>query len=724
MTAAAITADAQPPVTPPTHVLPIDAPKIGLALSGGGAKGFAHIGVLRALEEAGVQIDVITGTSMGALIGALYAIGYTPAQLERIAEEQDWEALFTDAPQRDALIIETKLADRSYPLEFPIRHGLPRLPRGLVRGQRIEQLVTQLTWSAHAERDFRRLPLPFAAVATDVETGAAVRLDRGVLPRALRASFAIPSVFTPAELDGRVLIDGGVARNLPAEDARALGADVLICVDVSEPLQPPDSLRTFLDIVDQTISFRGQASTREQRRRCDVIVQPDISGFSFLSFELADMWIERGAAAARQALPQIRARVPGSDRPAVRRADPTPPDSILVSGIEVEGLRIASRQFVRGILDLDPPAWVTPDEVDRAIARLYSTELFGLVTYRIESDAEAGLVGRRLVVQVEEEARDRLAVAYRYDSKYKASLLLSAKVHNLLWFGTVTRVDLRVGEQLRMVAESWRRTGPGRALHLELRGEFSRSPFEIFEDDRRIAEVDADVFQLSAFAGLALLDAALAGVRIKGEHTSGRARVAPEELEDKTTFYTLAGILEAETLDRDFFPTRGLSLYAKAEWADESFGGGETFSHYVTDAQLFVPVHANVSLLAGATAGTASGSDLPSHYLFFLGGANPFYIFPDRHFTFPGLETQERRGRHVQAFRLGAQVELGDHLLAQAIWNSGETFEEWEVDFHSYINGYALVLGVRTVFGNAWVTIAETRLDEVPDLTLDLGFRF
>lgn len=727
-TAQSASAAAQPasataqPATATGPAVPADTLKVGLVLSGGGAKGFAHIGVLRVLEEAGVEIDVITGTSMGALVGALYAIGYTPEMLARIARGQDWGALFTDAPQRPTVLIENKLADRRFPLEFPIRNGRPRLPLGLVAGQRIEELITRLTWRAHTTRDFSELPIPFAAVATNVETGEPVSLREGLLPRALRASIAIPSAFVPARLGSMVLIDGGVSVNLPVEEAVELGAELLICSDVSDPLAPADSLRTFLDIVNQTMSFRRREFVEAQRRLCDVIIEPEIGGFSVLSFDRAETWMERGAEAARDSLPRVLARVETTPRPRARLPlDPRPPDSTYVSSLELEGLEVASRQFVRGILDLEIPGWLKPDEVESGVARLYSSELFAFVRYHVQEIP--GVDEVRLIVEVEERALDRLGIAYRYDSKYKASLLLSAKLHNLILFGTVTSVELRVGEQLQLAGEHWRRSGPGRALHLGVRGGFSRSPFDVFELGRRVAEVDIDVIQLAPFAGVALADAVLAGVQVKGEFFSARSGVAAEEIEDDELFWSVAGIIEAETLDRDFFPTRGMSLYVKSEWADESLGGA-TFSHNVADLQVVVPLRERLSLLTRAIVGTASGAELPFHYQFLLGGANPYYIFPDRHFPFPGLETQELRGRHLQRFGLGAQLELSDHLLVQAAWNVGNTFDVWDFDPDAYIDGYSVVLGVRTVFGNAWITVAETDPDEVSDVSLDIGFRF
>jgi NTE family protein len=318
---------------------------IGLALSGGSAKGFAHIGVLRVLERAGTPIDAIAGTSMGALVGGLYAIGYTPDMLEELAVEQDWEALFTDSYDRRSWTIESKLAGE-YLLELPIREQRPQLPAGLVAGQRISQLFTGLTWPAHAVRDFRTFPIPFVALATDLETGDAVPLDSGLLPQAMRASISIPTVFAPIWIGERVLVDGGLSRNLPAQDVVDLGADVIICVDVSDPLATADSIQTLLDVLDQSISFRTVASTEEQRRLCDVIIEPDIEGLSAIAFDRAAEWIARGEAAARAALPQILALAGESRARGSRHVPLTPIDSTYVQELVLEGLQLAPSHSV------------------------------------------------------------------------------------------------------------------------------------------------------------------------------------------------------------------------------------------------------------------------------------------------------------------------------------------------------------------------------------------
>jgi NTE family protein len=697
---------------------------IGLALSGGSAKGFAHIGVLRVLERAGTPIDAIAGTSMGALVGGLYAIGYTPDMLEELAVEQDWEALFTDSYDRRSWTIESKLAGE-YLLELPIREQRPQLPAGLVAGQRISQLFTGLTWPAHAVRDFRTFPIPFVALATDLETGDAVPLDSGLLPQAMRASISIPTVFAPIWIGERVLVDGGLSRNLPAQDVVDLGADVIICVDVSDPLATADSIQTLLDVLDQSISFRTVASTEEQRRLCDVIIEPDIEGLSAIAFDRAAEWIARGEAAARAALPQILALAGESRARGSRHVPLTPIDSTYVQELVLEGLQLAPSHSVARALDLEVPGWVTREGVDKAIGSAYSSGLFASVTYRLDSVQRGDSAVSVLAVRFEEEKRDRLGFSFRYETRYKASILISTTLRNLLQHGSVTRLDLRLGQQIQLGGQYFRRSGPGNALSLGARAEWSEAPLDFFEEGRRVAEVRVDVVNLSGFVGIAWGNTLLAGVLVKGEYAHNRATITADTFDEKDTFYTLAAQVRADTHDRDVFPSRGFGLLLKSEWADRSIGSGRSFSHNVFDADLYLPVHRHVSLIVRATLGNSSGGDdLPTHYLFFLGGSSPYFIFPDRQFQFFGLETHERRGRHVQSFQLGLQLQFATRFFAILRLNAGDTLERWDFDPDKYSTGYGLTLGFRTPFGPITATIAETTLAEWPDLSVDLGYLF
>src|SRR5438309_6800309 len=353
--------------------------RIGLALSGGAARGLAHIGVLKVLEQAGIPVDVIAGTSMGSVVGGLYAVGYSAAQLDTIVRGQNWFRLLTDPVDRRDLPIDRKPAADRLLLTLPIYRGGIQLPKSVVPGQRIWELLTRLTWSAHGIHDFRRLPIPFAAVATDLETGQAVVLDRGFLPDAIRASMALPSVFAPVELGGAVLIDGGVVRNLPAQDARALGADVLICSDVTDPLEPRDSIVSLVDVLVQSVSFRVWDSEAEQRSKCDVLILPDVRGFSTFGFTRASEVIALGEVAARAALPRIEAALARrrvSRPPTAPRAAVGEPEAVRADALRVDPAGLVPEGFLSRTLGVRPGSWVSRGTLDQRMSRLYATGLF------------------------------------------------------------------------------------------------------------------------------------------------------------------------------------------------------------------------------------------------------------------------------------------------------------------------------------------------------------
>ena len=273
-------------------------PKIGLVLSGGGAKGVAHIGVLKLIEKHEIPIDYITGTSMGSIIGALYAIGYSANEIEKIARSMDWDEIFDGSTKRRLISIEEKDQEGKYVIEVPVKKGIPIIPTGLISGQKLEMELTKITWSVHGVNDFSKFPIPFACIAANIETGEAVVLNKGYLPDAIRASMAIPSVFTAVELDNKLLVDGGLIRNFPVSDARNMGADIIIGVDVQAPLYKKEELTSMLKIMEQAASFINDESTSKETELVDILIKPNIEGYDASSFDDVDSLLARGEKAA------------------------------------------------------------------------------------------------------------------------------------------------------------------------------------------------------------------------------------------------------------------------------------------------------------------------------------------------------------------------------------------------------------------------------------------
>ena len=294
-------------------------PRIGLVLSGGGARGAAHIGVLKVLEENRVPVDAIAGTSMGAVVGGLYASGLNAEDIERVMTSFDWQNAFSDRPARTDLNFRRKLEDQNFLVKFPL--GLKgrkfRLPRGLVQGQKLTQILRGLTLPVAQIQSFDDLAIPFRAIATDIVTGDRVVLDHGDLTTAMRASLSAPGVFAPVDSEGRMLVDGGLSSNLPIDVAREMGVDILIVVDCGFPLLERGKLVSVATVSNQMLAILIRHNTAEQRKTLktsDVVIDPALGDFSSLDFTEHDKAMRIGEEAARGQTQRLAAlSVPAED---------------------------------------------------------------------------------------------------------------------------------------------------------------------------------------------------------------------------------------------------------------------------------------------------------------------------------------------------------------------------------------------------------------------------
>ncbi len=703
-------------------------PRIGLALSGGSARGFAHVGVIEVLEQAGVPVDLIAGTSMGGVIGGLYASGLTTEDLRKVASEVDWDRIFSDAPERRNLPIERKPEQGRTVVGLPIIDGRPRIPSGIIQGQRITQLLTGLTWHVHSVSDFRDLPIPFVAVATDVETGEAVVLRDGFLPEAIRASLAIPSVFAPVEIDGRYLIDGGMARNLPAPDAADLGADFIICSDVTEPLATADSLLTLVDILTQSMAYRMVERRDEDARRCDVVIRPDIKGIESGDFKRSEEIIARGTEAATAALDSLHILgLTGLTEESAAHDAPPLIGPFVVTDVRVSGLERTHESRVLHNLGIHAFDTVDVRDVNRAVNRVYDTGMFQRVSYRLDlppgREADAG--ERVLDVHVQDEGRSWVGVGYRYEGRYKASILGTAAVRNLLVRGSTLLADLRLGEQTRLSAEFQERLGWGLAPLFGLRADYRGSPFDLFEAGERVAEPRVRVLDVEASVGAGIGYSTSMGVVGKFEAVDADdAPLAPDWNGGEQSFVTLSGVVRFDSRDRLTFTRSGVVAVGRTEWGEGAEGGRGTFSQHMLDVRAVVPLARSLSLQARGSVGTSGGDALPSHYQFFVGGVNDFHLYPDRHLSFAGLRVQEARGRHLQLLDLGLQWEVARNVFTLFRWNAAALPDEWHFDTSDFFTGFGVGGGVLTRGGSARLLVTGGNTADAVRVELDVGFQF
>ena len=276
-------------------------PKVAVVLSGGGAKGTAHIGALKVIEEAGIPIDYVVGTSMGAIVGGLYSIGYTPQQLDSMVNAQNWKFLLSDAPNPKDVLLDDRLKSERYVLSIPFSLKSAAVSdAGIIKGKNLARLFSTLTEGYQDSVDFSRLPIPFACVSENLVNGSEVVFHEGILATAMRSSMSIPGAFAPISMNGKLLIDGGIINNYPVDVASAMGADYIIGVDVQSPLLKASELKSVKDIFGQIINLQGEKKYRENLRNTDVLIKVDVTGYSAASFtkEAIDTLMVRGERAA------------------------------------------------------------------------------------------------------------------------------------------------------------------------------------------------------------------------------------------------------------------------------------------------------------------------------------------------------------------------------------------------------------------------------------------
>ncbi|MHB1194226.1 MAG: patatin-like phospholipase family protein [Longimicrobiales bacterium] len=696
---------------------------MGLALSGGGAKGFAHIGVLRFLEQQGIPVHVVSGTSAGAIVGGLYALGVSVDSLEALAGGLDWDALFADRVERDRLSIDKRLFDDRTVFSVPLEGRSVRLPSGAVEGATILRLLDRLTWPAAAVRDFRLLPRPFAAVATDLETGEAVPLTEGVLSHALRASMGLPGLLEPFRIGARVLVDGGVARNLPAQDARALGADVVICSDVSDPLGRADQMESILDVLMQTMSFRMETSTLEQRGLCDVLIRPDIDGLSSTSFDQSGEWIARGqaAAAAQSAALDVLVGTTATAPTVLERSAGLLADSVVVDQVHLVGIGDPSvGRMVHEVLGLEPGAVLTPDVMDAAVGNLYATDLFQSVRYVVHE--AAGVVG--VSVEAQPRTSDRVGLGFRYDDLRRSSLLLAATLHHRLGYASTVRLDARLGEETQLRATYLNGRGATRRLRQGGGVSWTQAPLDLYEGGQRTARGNVRVAAATAVVGVGVTRSALLALELRGERAQGSTSIAPTDTSQAQWLGSVAAVIHRDSYDRPDLPREGGWLYARSEVGISSVSPQGSFVAHVVTGRRLIPLDDRLSVDLAFFAGLGLGSDLPFYRQFFVGGVHPSAVFPETQPAFFGLRNQEAGGSAAQILRMGLQWEVRQDRFLTLMANGGGAGRTWGAVSSDYRFGWAVSAGAPTMVGPIALTLSGGSDAGRTRLSFSLGREF
>jgi len=422
-------------------------PKVGVVLSGGGAKGLAHIGVLKVLEENNVKIDYIGGTSMGAIIGGLYASGYTANQLDSIFKTVDADALIQDFVPRISKSFYEKRNDEIYAIQLPFENFKIGMPEALSKGMYNYNLLSRLLSHVRHERDFNNLPIPFVCIATDVETGKQVILNSGNLAQNILASGALPSLYTPVEINGKTLIDGGVANNYPIEEVRALGADIIIGVDVQDGLKSKEDLKGAADVLMQINNFAMYEHMNEKIKATTYYIKPDIKGFSVVSFDQGVEIVKRGENAANLYRDDFAALGKMNASEIKIKSYVSDSDSLHISKIKINKLNDFTSNYVYGKIKVKPGFEVSYNNFSTGIDNLNATQNFKAISYEFEKDEENCDV---LVLNLKENnVRRYLKFGLHFDNLYKSAILINVTQKKLFFKNDVASLDLGLGDNSR-----------------------------------------------------------------------------------------------------------------------------------------------------------------------------------------------------------------------------------------------------------------------------------
>ncbi|WP_438710761.1 patatin-like phospholipase family protein [Aquimarina muelleri] len=716
--------------------------KVGLVLSGGGAKGLAHIGALKIIEESGVRIDYIGGTSMGAIVGALYASGYNAAELDSIFKAVDFNAFIQDELPRAAKTFYEREDSEKYVVSLPFDKFKIDLPKGLSKGQNFYNQFSRFTAHVNDIEDFNDLPIPFFCMSTNIETGKQVLLDKGYLPEAVAASGALPSVFNPVELNNILMTDGGVANNYPIKEIREKGAEIVIGIDVQDSLMSKEQLNSVTNIMLQISNFKTYDAMRAKISETDLYIKPSIADFSVLSFDQIDKIIANGEKAAFAKYEDLKKIAMQQKSNPKKNTIPKSSKSILVNSLVILGNERYTRAYIKGKLKLKTPSITTYEKLNEGVNNLSATGNFDRVNHRLIDTKQ----GKELILNVKEsESKMLLRFALHYDDLYQTAALVNVTRKSLFVDNDVLSADIVLGDNIRYNLDYYVDKGFywstglkasytqfNKAIDFDFIGRFREIP------DLNINTIDIEYSNLNAqaYAETLLqqnfsvgLGAEYKRLSIISETFGEDENQIPRTIFDDSDYWSAFGYIKLDTYDNKYFPKNGFLFEGDIHTYLFSTDFTNNFNEFsIAKAEfgyatpLFGNLAMNISLEAGTKIGDASLNSLD----FLLGGFGaktinnfiPFYGYDFLAITgqsfaksLISLDYEMFKNNHINLSANFANV--GNKLFSTGKWLESAEF-----------SGYALGYGLETFAGPIQVKYSfSPELDE-SNWFFSIGFWF
>ncbi len=706
-----------------------ERPKIGVALSGGSARGLAHIGFLRLLEELRIPVDYIGGTSMGSIIGGLYASGMSPDEIAVSVAGMDWGDLFDDRPPRHHRSFRRKQDDKCgfIAQELGIKGFMPIAPRGLVSGQKLALALRFTNLHTPDDLNFDDLNIPFRAVATDLETGEMVVLSKGSLVHALRASMSIPALFGPVHHQGRILVDGGMVRNLPADVVKDMGADIVIAVDVGVPLENLNSenINSLGEVLGQSTNIFINHTSQEALKKADLVVKMAVNGVNSLDFNRADEIIATGRKLANEYIDELsQYSVSQAEYDAwVKKHRYRSDGPRIIDDIRIEnGSRVSDGEIKRR-LKLKPGQAFDLDQLALDLGRIFEIGIFESVDYRLHIEDGKNI----LLIRVREKyyAPNILSIGFvaQDDLEGKSDFGFLFRVTKLEMnnYGGELRADLRLGISRGLKLEWYQPCEASRTFFMAPMIEVGQQLREIYIDQHPIADFEINHIGAGIDVGLNLKRFAEFRIGIIREEicTDIEAGTAPVDEVTKSRAAFTAQV-EHDYLDDPDFPTSGGSAKFRYLDANKKLGGDDDYQKLRGDFAQFATISSNTMFLT-LSGGSSMDTDLPFEDQFVLGGMH----------SFSGWKEDQKSGEFFGTARLGyyRPVLEGAVFFSPTLYVGGwfEVGNIWEsvddVTFSDLRVGGSLMIGAKTSMGPIQISYGRSD-DGYGSFYLSVGHQF
>ncbi|MGN0033715.1 MAG: patatin-like phospholipase family protein [Candidatus Limimorpha sp.] len=715
-------------------------PKVGVALSGGGAKGFAHIRVLKAIEEAGVPIDMIAGTSMGSIIGGLYAVGYDPDVMEEITVNQEWDLIIKDKVPYEFMPIDIRFNKRKYLVSIPFKDGKMKMKKSVVDGVYVSMLLTRLTLPAYQKRDFDDLSVPFLCIATDMTAGDPVVFKEGSLARSIRSSMSIPFLFAPVDYQDKLLCDGGLLNNFPVKNLREKGADIIIGVDLESEYIEKEKLDNSLKILERLIAVVSQHESNKAREQCDILIKPDIGKANMLSFNDFNPILECGTNAAllhEDELRRLADSLQSIEPFTINRPHILPLDSIVVDEVVIEGVNPDEQLVIKSYFGTVFPRKFSINDIEAVIINNYSTGYYSDMWYEIIDTQDKNV----LVMHCKNKVSTTLSVCAHYDNNYKMGVLLNFSMMNSTkkLNRTTLNIDVNIADCPFFKSQYVRHKNS----KLRYGGELSSIFFnmDLIMDNKVQNAIYANVNRIDFFAQFV----SSINQQVKIGAVADYSRFKDYIDHD---FYYKFGINANDIYKYEFNPylyfqyffnnedhqiyvRKGFNvdIIAKMFLADDFMSSGEfpvVFSYNANINRSF-PIGQKHSLGIGLVAAGKIGDDyLPVNHSFFIGGQSKMNYL-DNLIPFTGMEFVNNIVDYIAFAKTSWVWDFMKSFYTVANCDFGYYSNSTLMNMFvpkNFVMGAGLTLGYKSPFGPVELALSKSNIESLPVLFVNIGFWF